>query len=270
MAKKRIRRASGGYKFTPSRRAQLRRAQAISARKRKGHGIKTGLAVVGGVATIGTAAYLGHRYGGQAVSSVRGYKPKIANARNKMSARLAVQPAAKESTRIATKTMIAKPSPEQINEIREKAGAKRPDPRIYDEDLNIDSEAMVKRSAGATNRSKEAKDARRKEASARRRLEKDRKYRAEVLGKPVESLSGTPGGGLKPAKARKPREAVDPIEGLKLHKADASIRILNGARIAGWDGMSADNRNVVTTAYGLAGYGIGQKAGWIFTPKVKV
>lgn len=269
MAKSHRRRSHGSYKFTPKRRAQLKRAQMISARKRRNKRIKTGAAIVGGAAALGASAYLGNRYGGQAVSSVRAYKPKVANARNKLAARLAVQPGAKESTRIATKTMIAKPTPEQINEIREKASAPRVDSRIYDEDLNIDSEAMADRSARATNRSKAAKDARRKEASQRKRLAKARQNRANAIGKPVESLSGTPGGGLTPPKARRQREEIDPIEGLRLHKADASVRILNGTRIAGWDGMSAANRSVITDAFAGFGYGVGQKAGWVFTPKAK-
>lgn len=58
----------GAYRFTPGRRKALRKAQLVSARKRKGRGLsrgaKVGILAAGAVALTGSAAYARHKLSG--------------------------------------------------------------------------------------------------------------------------------------------------------------------------------------------------------------
>ena len=88
--------------FTPARRAQLKKAAYISAAKRharRKQRIRTGILAVGAIGAVGAGAYLGHRHGGTAVTAVRNFKPGMANFRNQIAMRVAVNPGVKEAMR---------------------------------------------------------------------------------------------------------------------------------------------------------------------------
>lgn len=106
MAKRRYN--AGPYKYTPRRRAALKRAQMISARKRKGQRNRKIAVGVLAVAGIAGAAYAGHKYGGKAgsiASDLKGRFPKgsvsVGGITISRSARNVHQVGAKESARIA-------------------------------------------------------------------------------------------------------------------------------------------------------------------------
>ena len=103
MAKRR-----GAYKLTARRRTALKRAQAISARKRKGQRNKRIAVGVLAVAGVAGAAYAGHRYGGQAGNIARDLKSRFhasgisaGGVSANGAVRAAHQSGAKEATRIA-------------------------------------------------------------------------------------------------------------------------------------------------------------------------
>lgn len=89
-------RSNGPYRFTNNRRAALRRAQMISAKKRKRRAAITVGILAGGAA----AAVLGAAYGPKAKDGVAKqvalFKPRMADMRNKMAARIAVDPKVKQ------------------------------------------------------------------------------------------------------------------------------------------------------------------------------
>lgn len=106
MAKKR-RGSRGPYRYTAKRKVALKRAQAISARKRRGKRIKTAVGITSVVAGVGAGAYLGYKYrpgsGNNLGSDVRATGHRIAKApgRGMAEVRRAVQPGSKEMMRIA-------------------------------------------------------------------------------------------------------------------------------------------------------------------------
>lgn len=88
MARKGSRR--GAYKFTYKRKAALARAQAISARKRKGDSPIKKIGKIAGIAgAVGATAYLGYRHRGTIGKTASGWKN-------------AVSPGAKEKTIVAS------------------------------------------------------------------------------------------------------------------------------------------------------------------------
>ena len=88
MARKGYRR--GAYKFTYKRKAALARAQAISARKRKGDSPIKKIGKIAGIAgAVGATAYLGYRHRGTIGKTASGWKN-------------AVSPGAKEKTIVAS------------------------------------------------------------------------------------------------------------------------------------------------------------------------
>ena len=88
MARKGYRR--GSYKFTYKRKAALARAQAISARKRKGDSPIKKIGKIAGIAgAVGATAYLGYRHRGTIGKTASGWKN-------------AVSPGAKEKTIVAS------------------------------------------------------------------------------------------------------------------------------------------------------------------------
>lgn len=169
MAKRKSYRHHGNYRFTPSRKAALRRAALISAKKRRNHRIKVAAGVVGALAGAGAAAYAGHRYGSSAVAGVSSFKPKMAAARNNLAVRLASSPQIKESVRVKSAVSVAHPSKTTVSapitaNDRARAQATRqklaqgqlpphmggPDKRKYNEDDSVNTEAMTNRSVRAT------------------------------------------------------------------------------------------------------------------------
>lgn len=105
MARRR-RRSNYPYRYTPARQKALRRAQEISARKRRNKRIKTAAIVAGGVTGVAASAYLGHKYGGRAGSvanSVKTTRPFTAASLAQKRTRAAVQPHAKELKRTIIK-----------------------------------------------------------------------------------------------------------------------------------------------------------------------
>ena len=106
MAKRRV--ARGAYKMTARRRVALKKAQAASARKRRKRNTKRVIGGVAAVAGIGAAAYAGHKYGGSAktvAGSIRNrFKTggiSVGGITVSRTAVAAVQPGAKEATRVA-------------------------------------------------------------------------------------------------------------------------------------------------------------------------
>ena len=80
----------GAYKFTYKRKAALARAQAISARKRKGDSPIKKIGKIAGIAgAVGATAYLGYRHRGTIGKTASGWKN-------------AVSPGAKEKTIVAS------------------------------------------------------------------------------------------------------------------------------------------------------------------------
>ena len=103
----------GKYKYTTKRAVALRRAQAISARKRKGKRMKYAAGAAIGVIGVGTVAVLGHKYGGTAVDSVKSYAPGMTHLKNQAIARMSVAPGIKELIR--TRTAISPASTPRPN-----------------------------------------------------------------------------------------------------------------------------------------------------------
>ncbi|AEL97924.1 hypothetical protein CL65_gp016 [Mycobacterium phage Patience] len=204
MAKRRYR---GPYKMTARRRYALKKAQEASAKKRRKNAIKKIGAAAGAIGGLAVAGYLGHRYGSAKIQqSVKNNRIKVMTAhRGKVvqlnAARKAVQPGAKEATRVASAISVAHPSRTTITasdraraeSVRSKLKKQSmppiydstgrniggPDRRSYDEDNNIRSEAMTNR-------------------SVRRTLKQSKK---NTQGKKTGSLKGTPGGTKTPPKA---------------------------------------------------------------------
>jgi hypothetical protein len=164
----------GKYRFTAKRRYALQRAADISARKRKKNHAATAkkIAVLAGVAGV---AYLG-------------YRNRETIGRKTGEWRNAVNPWKKEQVRVANAISVAPPSQtttitpgarQRAQAVREELAAPRPDHRIYDENDNVDTDAMT-------------------DKAARKVLGR---ARARTRGKKTESLQGTPGGRRRPAKA---------------------------------------------------------------------
>lgn len=109
MARRRRRgRSNSVYRYTPRRAAALKRAQTISARKRRNKRIKTAAIVAGTVTGVGASAYLGYKHGGNmgnVAKQVVSRRPKKAGASNgpfsaaNLNAKRAVQPQIKETKR---------------------------------------------------------------------------------------------------------------------------------------------------------------------------
>lgn len=186
------RRGRGNYKFTYKRKAALARAQAISARKRKGDSPIKKIGKVAGVAiAVGATAYLGHRHRGTISATASNWKRSV-------------QPGQKEAVRIGSAISNAAPSRTTVIGPGERAAAQStrealnklslppqmggPDRRIYNEDDSVNSEAMTNRGVRQT----------------------VRKSKARVSGNKTSSLTGTPGGTKTPPQATKRR---DPMHG---------------------------------------------------------
>lgn len=165
---------NGRYRFTAKRRYALQRAADISARKRKkNHGATAKRVAV--LAGVGAAAYLGFRNRETIGRTTAGWKN-------------AVQPWNKERNRVNNAISVANPSQttvitagarQRAQDIRDKLAEPLPDRRIYDENDNVDTEAMTEQSVKQTL------------GRARRRTQ----------GRKTGSLTGTPGGTRTPAKA---------------------------------------------------------------------
>lgn len=99
---------SGPYRFTNNRRAALRRAQMISAKKRR----RNAKITVGVLAAGAVVAYGGYKYGPGVkegvAKQVASFKPRMADMRNKMAGIIAVDEVTKKKTR--EKHALAKPS----------------------------------------------------------------------------------------------------------------------------------------------------------------
>lgn len=182
---------NGRYNFTTRRKYALQRAADISARKRKktNHGATAKkVAVLAGVAGV---AYLG-------------YRNRTTIGRNAGNWAAAVNPWNKERTRVNNAISVGMPSQTTVIGPTQRAAAQAtrdamaqaalpphmggPDNRIYDENNNIDTDAMT---AGSVSRTVRA---------GRRRTQ----------GTKTGSLTGTPGGRRRPAKANpanKPKES---------------------------------------------------------------
>lgn len=93
----------GPYRYTPRRKAALKRAQFISARKRKGQRNKRIAVGVIAVAGIAGAAYAGHKYGGHAGGIASDLRGRFNSSRFTMrnSHKSAFQPGAQAAGRIA-------------------------------------------------------------------------------------------------------------------------------------------------------------------------
>jgi hypothetical protein len=216
----------GKYRYTAKRAAALKRAQAISARKRKGKGghkpsggfgfgtaAKFG-GVLAGVAAVG---YVGHRYGGTISKSVGdGWKSTFSpQKREAVRTSNPVSGTAAKGRSISGVlsnpktgqpfhvTHVPQISDEAMNEIRGDIAKDKlaphlggPDHRIYDANGNVDTEAMVSRSVRATQKKGKGKNARarRKAGDETALTATQRASRAGVLGKKTNSLQGTPGG----------------------------------------------------------------------------
>lgn len=140
----------GGYNYTPRRAQALKKAQAISARKRR---IRYAGAAAGGILGVAGAAYLGHRHGGKAVTAVRNFSPGMANIRNKMAARLVVDPKRKEFTR----TVVPRIHESEVQRLRDKVDRAKlpphlggPDYRKYNQDNSVDTQSMTNRRVAGT------------------------------------------------------------------------------------------------------------------------
>lgn len=154
----------GAYQFTYRRKAALARAQAISARKRKGSGrggegpIKKIGKIAGIAGVVGAGAYLGYRHRAT-ISKTAG------NWKNGFS------PSAKERTIVANGISNANPSAtvaQHTTKITDSARRRAqdtrdrmawqalpphmggPDNRIYNEDGSVNSEAMTNRGVRGT------------------------------------------------------------------------------------------------------------------------
>lgn len=107
--RRRGRRANGPYRFTNNRRNALRRAQMISAKKRK----RNAKITVGVLAAGAIFAYGGYKYGPGAKESVAkqvaSFKPRMADMRNKMAAKIAVNPVVKEA--VQKENALTQPPP---------------------------------------------------------------------------------------------------------------------------------------------------------------
>lgn len=209
----------GKYRFTPARQKALKRAQEISARKRRNSLIKRGATVGVLAGTVGTLAYLG-------------VKNRDTIGRKASDWRKSVQPGNKEKVRTANAVSVAHPSQTVSAKITEgdravanatrQAIAKEsqapryverqfrtdvgthvvvtsklineggPDNRIYKEDNSVDTDAMVAESVARTQ-------------TRRSRQTHNSKARQAVTGTQTGSLRGTPGGTQAPKKAQQPR-----------------------------------------------------------------
>jgi hypothetical protein len=183
----------GPYKFTARRRYALKRAQEISARKRKSQRNKKIAVAAGAIAGLAVAGYLGSKH----VGGIRSNNPRAVRA--------AVQPGAKENTRIGNAISVGSPSGTRTTVIgageRARAQATRnamarnalpphmggPDRKIYNDDDSVNTTAMTN------------KGVRRSMKNARARV---------AEGTKTSSLKSTPGGTLTPPKAN-PRASRD-------------------------------------------------------------
>lgn len=122
------RRSRGAYNFTMKRRAALRRAQMISARKRR-RNARNAAVTVGVLAGAGVIAYGGYKYGPGVkegvAKQVTSFKPRMANMRNRAAAFMAVDPKVKEAVQIAN----AVSRPAKSGEQRHPPVAVAPNPR---------------------------------------------------------------------------------------------------------------------------------------------
>ena len=98
----------GKYRFTGKRQAALKRAQAISANRRKGHGKKIGAIV--GLAGISTVAVMGYKHRDAIGKSVSSWTNGGRQNKKHSDAQIAVAPEVKELTRTANAISVAPPS----------------------------------------------------------------------------------------------------------------------------------------------------------------
>ena len=187
-------RRGGPYKFTARRRYALKRAQEISARKRKQQRNKRIGVAAGAIAGIAIAGYLGSKHRG----GIRSNNPGAIRA--------AVQPGAKENTRIANALSVGSPS-KTTTVIgpgeRARAQATR----------NAMARSALPPHMGGTDRKKYTADGdvnttAMTNAGVRKTLKNARSKVAQ--GRKTESLKSTPGGGGKvypPANPRASRAA---------------------------------------------------------------
>lgn len=103
MARRRRNYRKTPYRYTPARAQALKRAQAISARKRRNRNIRRAAVAAGVVTGVGAGAYLGYKHGGKGgsvASSVSGrFSAKNIQARQ-AALRAKFDPNTKERTRI--------------------------------------------------------------------------------------------------------------------------------------------------------------------------
>lgn len=165
MAKSRKGYRRGGYNYTPRRAQALRKAQAVSARKRK---IRYAGAVAGGVLGVAGAAYLGHRHGGKAVTAVRAFKPAYASMKNKPVVakfqdetskafkayrQALINEKSKNYGRIKVPTLDSSQQKREMGKITRSKLAPHlggPDYRVYNEDKSVNTEAMTNRRVAGT------------------------------------------------------------------------------------------------------------------------
>jgi len=192
MARKGYRR--GAYKFTYKRKAALARAQAISARKRKGDSPIKKIGKIAGIAgAVGATAYLGYRYRGTIGKTASGWKNAVSpGAKEKTIVASGISADAISSTVTGHTTQIGWYQRAQADKARE-ALAPRP-PR------NVDTDKRTKHQVDKLMR--EAK--RNPDSITSDNRVQRRRAAAKATGKKSASLTGTPGGTKTPKKAQKP------------------------------------------------------------------
>ena len=192
MARKGYRR--GAYKFTYKRKAALARAQAISARKRKGDSPIKKIGKIAGIAgAVGATAYLGYRHRGTIGKTASGWKNAVSpGAKEKTIVASGISADAISSTVKGHTTQIGWYQRAQADKAR-KALAPKP-PR------NVNTTARTNRQTSKLVRAAN-KDI--DSITSDNRVQRNRAA-AKATGKKSASLTGTPGGTKTPKKAQKP------------------------------------------------------------------
>lgn len=203
----------GKYNFTARRRAQLKRAQAISARKRKTNAIKAAVVLAG----VGAIAFAGYKNRGTINNKIS--KVQRARTLGRSDWRKAVAPENKEITRVASAISVAGPSSTRITEVdRARARNTRNAMAAQDERKRGRGAATDGRSA-----QREARSVRSTIRNGRRgRLNDDNSVKSitqlveegkkVTRGRKTASLRSTPGGTKTPKKANPKNQARDIYE----------------------------------------------------------
>lgn len=199
MAKTRGYYSRGKYTFTARRRAQLKRAQAISARKRKRNAIKAAVVLAG----VGAVAFAGYKNRGTISRKTSEWKN-------------AVSPKRKQENRVASAISVASPSSTRITE------ADRARARNTRNAMAAQDERKRGRGAATDGRSaqREARSVRSTIRNGRRgRLNDDNSVKSITQlaeegkkitrGRKTASLRSTPGGTKTPKKANPQNQARD-------------------------------------------------------------